>query len=69
MNGVSHVELLDSFDYGSALLAIDTYFIVMVRITAGKAAKPQFHRSSSFPHRFKIVCQDKVNFNNLLTLS
>ena len=38
MNGVSHVELLNSFDYGSAELAIDTYFIVMVRITARKVA-------------------------------
>ena len=69
MNGLSHVELLNSFNSGSAELAIDTYFIVKVRITARKAAKSRCYRYSSFPHRFKIVCQDKVNFNNLLTLS
>ena len=69
VNGVALVELLNSLDSRSSELAIDLYFIFMVRTTTRKAGKPRFYRSSSFPHRFKIVCQDKVNFNNLLTLS
>ena len=69
LNGVVLVELLNSFDSGSAELAINAYFIVMVRITTRKAAKARFYRSASFLHSFKIVIQDKVNFNNLLTLS
>ena len=69
MNGVALVELLNSFDSGSAELAMDAYFIVMVKIKTRKAAKPPFYRSASLLYRFKIVCQDKVNFNNLLTLS
>ena len=69
MNGVALVELLNSFDSGSAELAIDAYFIVMVKIKTRQAAKPPFYRSAFLLHRFKTVCQDKVNFHNLLTLS
>ena len=69
LNGVVLVELLNSFDSGSAELTINTYFIVMVMITTRKAAKARFYRSASFLHSFKIVFLDKVNFNNLLTLS
>ena len=69
LNGVALVELLNSFDSGSAELAINAYFIVMLMIITRKAAKARFLRSASFLHSFKIVFQDKVNFNNLLTLS
>ena len=62
------VELLNSLDSRSSELAIDAHFIFMVRTTTRKAGKPRFYCCTSFLHRFKIVCQGKINFNNLLTL-
>ena len=53
----------------SSELAIDAYFIFMVRTTTRKEGKLRFYCCASFLRRFKIVCQDKVGFNNLLTLS
>ena len=69
MKGVALVELLNSFDSGSAELATDAYFIVMVKLKTRQAATPPFYRYAYLFHRFNIVCQDKVNFHNLLTLS
>ena len=63
------VELLNSLDSRSSELAIDAHFMFMVRTTTRKAGKPRFYCCTSFLHRFKIVCQGKINFNNLLTLS
>ena len=42
MNGVALVELLNSFDSGSAELAIDAYFIVMAKIKQDKQRSPHF---------------------------
>ena len=69
VNGVAPVELLNSLDSRSSKLATDAYFILMVRTTTRKAETRRFYCCASFLRRFKIVCQDEVNFNNLLTLS
>lgn len=69
VNGVALVELLNSLESRSSELAMDVYFIFMVRTTTRKAGKPRFYCCASFLRRFKIICQDKVNFNNLLTFS
>ena len=55
MNGVALVERLNSLDSESAELAMDAYFLFMVRTATRKAGKPRFYRSASFLHRFEIV--------------
>ena len=69
VNGIAFVERLNSLEFRSSELAVDAYFIFMVRTTTRKAGKLRFYCCASFLGRFKIVCRGKVNFNNLLTLS
>ena len=69
VNGVALVEVLNSLVSRSSELAMDAYFIFTVRTITREAGKPRFYCCASFLRRFKIVCQGKVNFNNMLTLS
>ena len=57
VNGVALVELLNSLDSRSSKLAMDAYFIFMVRTTTRKAETRRFYCCASFLGRFKIVCQ------------
>ena len=62
VNGVALVELLNSLDSRNSELAIDAYFIFMIRTTTRKAGKPRFYVVLLFFIDSRLSAKGEVNF-------